>query len=631
MQRTIFSNRVRLMAAVLSAAAILPSTGARATTFLDILFGNHQRTERMGRGYYDDQGVDPSSIKRVHVSGPRYYTYKPDQLVKIDFNKLDPQITSSANADSNGATSLSLQPDVFAEALNALKATDVRATKDIAQAIVEYYSSHHAFIWVDGYNADDKAAKVAAYLAKTDEDGLDPADYTVSLPSDGFDISNLPARLQMLANFEVAMTARVLRYASDASNGRVIADRISGYHDLPRRKLDFKAILEKLASDSDPTAYLASLEPQNKWYTALKGELAKLDASNATQEDPITIAPGTLIHPGDDSAELPKVIKLIRKRASADFIASHGDVLDAYDGQTTYGKDLVAVVKDFQKEAGRQSDGIIGRNTIASLVGDPPSLKRDRILYAMERLRWLPHDLGNRFVLVNEPAFHAGYFANGDEKLGMKVVVGKPNHQTYFFTNRIQKVVFNPAWGVPRSIIFNEMMPKILADPSYLSRSGYEVTDNRGNPIPSDQIDWVRIAQTGGDVNIKQLPGASNALGRLKILFPNSHDIYMHDTPQKSYFKRSVRALSHGCIRLQHPQEMAAAVMGTSVSDLQPYFSKEENTIPVAHEMPIYVTYFTAWPNAATGMIDYYDDIYDRDGHLQKALDATHAVRAETS
>ena len=394
---------------------------------------------------------------------------------------------------------------------------------------------------------------------------------------------------------------------------------------------DLRTILDGLAKTSDPASFLEAFQPQNKWYADLKSELAKLNVAVAGASEPITIAAGTLIHPGDDSPELPNVIKLIRKRASSDYLATHAAVLDAHAGETHYGDELTAAIKDFQKEAGRQPDGVIGPNTIASLNGKPPSLKRDRVRYAMERLRWLPHDLTNRFVMINQPAYHVGYFVDGQEKLGMKVVVGKPTNQTYFFTDEIQQVVFNPSWGVPRSIIFNEMMPKILSDPSYLERSGYEVTDNRGDPIPSYMVDWPRIAQTGSDVNVRQLPGPDNALGRLKILFPNSHDIYMHDTPQKSYFTRSVRALSHGCVRLEHPQEMAAAVMGTSVDQLQPYFAKDENTIPVPSRTPIYVAYFTAWPDAQSGAVNYFDDIYKRDDYLQKAIDATEAVRTDAS
>jgi L,D-transpeptidase YcbB len=637
MNKTTSAYRLRLLAAVFSAAAFMPAA-AHATTFLDILFGNRPRPADMGRSYNDPgsygngaaRPIDPSTVKRVRVTEPIFYTYKPDPLVPIDFTKLDPQITSSAATNAQPAD-LSLQSNIFADALDAFKATHVRATKEIADAIVEYYSTHHAFMWVSGYNANAKAAKLAAFFAKAGEDGLDPADYAVGLPQDGFDLGNIPERLKVLANFEVEMSARALRYASDATSGRIIPDRLSGYHDLPEHKVDYRAVLDKLAQTDDPAAYLESMQPQNKWYVALKKELAALDAKPEPQEKPITVAPGTLIHPGDTSPELPNVLELIRRRASADFLATHGAVLAANASQTVYGSDIVALVKDYQKEAGRQPDGVIGSNTIASLVGNPPQDKRERVVDAMEGLRWLPHDLGDRFVMVNAASFHAGYYVDGNEALGMKAVVGQPSKQTYFFANEIQEVVFNPSWGVPRSIIFNEMMPKILANPGYLEQSGYEVTDDRGNRISPYDVNWVQIAQTGGNVNIKQLPGPDNALGRLKILFPNSHDIYMHDTPEKAFFARSVRALSHGCIRLQHPQEMAAAVMGTTVDQLKPYFAQDENTIRVPKKIPIYVAYFTAWPDAQTGKVDYYDDVYQRDSSLQKAIEATRAVRAETS
>ena len=156
-------------------------------------------------------------------------------------------------------------------------------------------------------------------------------------------------------------------------------------------------------------------------------------------------------------------------------------------------------------------------------------------------------------------------------------------------------VVFNPSWGVPRSIVVNEMLPRIMRDRSYLDRNGYEVYQN-GKKVSANAVNWSAVAAGKAHVGIRQKPSLDNALGELKILFPNAHDIYMHDTPAKSYFARDMRALSHGCIRLERPRERAAAVMGAKVAELNKYFGGNERGIKVKEPVPIYIAYFTAWP-----------------------------------
>jgi len=581
-------------------------------------------------------------IKRVIVKGPQVYDYRPEALVRIDFSKFDMQLTAATeNTDSQAGDAITsgmspLPPKAepaegvegFADSIEHLKATDVRAEKKIADAVVDFYTTHQTFLWSRGLEVEEKAKDVAAFFARAGEDGLDPEEYAVTIPADSFDEADKQERLQKLADFEITLTARALRYAIDAGEGRIIADRLSEMHDLPRNRVNVRDVLETLSVSDDPAAYLASFQPQNKWYADLKKSLADLeDRENEVQ---VRIAPGTLIRPGDENPEIANVVALILKKAPADYLEKYQDILTAHEGAMVYDPSLVGAIKDYQRHAGKAPDGIIGRNTIATLQGESVAVKRDRVLYAMERLRWLPHDFGSRYVFVNQPAYRAQYFADGQEKLAMNVVVGSPTHQTYFFYNKIQTVVFNPSWGVPRSIILNEMMPRILRDPSYLERNGYEVYSG-GKRVPASSVNWSRVAAGGGGVGIRQTPSLDNALGELKILFPNEHDIYMHDTPAKSYFKRDMRALSHGCIRLERPRDMAAAVLGLPVESLNKYFGKNERGVKVPEQIPVYIAYFTAWPDAATGKIRYYDDVYERDADLAKAMEKTRESRLASS
>ncbi len=354
----------------------------------------------------------------------------------------------------------------------------------------------------------------------------------------------------------------------------------------------------------------------------MKRELANTEPPSA---EPIRISLNGIIKPGDTNDQLSKVVALISRHAPAGYLAQHKQVLDTHASGDVYDPELVSAIKDYQKLSGSTPDGVIGRNTLSALQGEQSSIKRDRILYSMERLRWLPHDFGTRYVMVNQPAYRAEYFEDGKEKLAMNVVIGSPTHQTYFFYNKVQTVVFNPSWGVPRSIILNEMLPKVMRDTSYLDRNGYEVYAG-GKKVSASAVNWSAVAAGKAHVGIRQKPSLDNALGELKILFPNAHDIYMHDTPAKSYFSRDMRALSHGCIRLERPRDMAAAVLGTSVTDLEKYFGKNERGIKVKEPVPVFISYFTAWPEA-DGKIHYYGDVYDRDSGLQKAFDKTAGSR----
>jgi murein L,D-transpeptidase YcbB/YkuD len=294
----------------------------------------------------------------------------------------------------------------------------------------------------------------------------------------------------------------------------------------------------------------------------------------------------------------------------------------------SYGGDAVVLVKAFQKQKGLSPDGIIGRKTIAALMQrDDNAARIAKVEMALERLRWLPRELGNRYVFLNEPASEVSYVNGSDQPLTMRAVVGRPDAQTYFFVDHIKDVEYNPYWNVPRSIVINEMLPKLYRDGSYLDDRGYEVLNQRGRQIASNSVDWAAFARNATSVEVRQPPGRRNALGLVKIEFPNKHAIYMHDTNEKSFFKRDMRALSHGCVRLQHPREMAAAVLGKSVDYVEKRIARGENaTERVPAEIPVYLAYFTAWPDRA-GTVHYYNDVYDRDAHLKTALEKTEAAR----
>ncbi len=243
----------------------------------------------------------------------------------------------------------------------------------------------------------------------------------------------------------------------------------------------------------------------------------------------------------------------------------------------------------------------------------------------MEQLRWLPSDLSDRYVFINTPAFEATYVEDGTEKLSMRTVVGGLGTQTYFFQDEIDYVEFHPYWGVPRSILVNKYLPKLYSDPSYLDRNGFEVVNSRGQTVASSSVNW---AQYGASIpfDVRQKPGSGNALGEMKIMFPNAHAIYMHDTPEKHLFDRENRALSNGCVRLADPRAMAAAVLGWERSDVETRLQRPHSRENLSTKVPVYVAYFTAWPNQA-GEVEYFNDVYSRDEKTRTAIDKVDALR----
>ncbi|MEQ8741265.1 MAG: L,D-transpeptidase family protein, partial [Hoeflea sp.] len=333
-----------------------------------------------------------------------------------------------------------------------------------------------------------------------------------------------------------------------------------------------------------------------------------------------------MLRPGQANPELANVMAAIEKKASDELKEKHALLFASYAGKPEYDEELVGLVKDFQKELNLATDGVVGPATRRAMVGITNADKILKVQLAMERARWLPGVLAPRRVFINQPAYTASYFEGGKHELSMRVVVGTKRNQTYFFDDEIETVEFNPYWGVPQSIIFNEMVPKLRRDPSYLDRAGYELTVG-GKRVSSSNVNWSAVG-SGSRIGVRQPPSSANALGELKILFPNSHAIYMHDTPSKSLFERDTRAYSHGCIRLQDPRAMAAKVLGTSVDDIRQHIAGGQNKpVTVPEQIPVHVAYFTAWPDE-TGKVKFYADVYDRDSYLRKAIEATREVRA---
>lgn len=644
-------------ALAVAALATFGVGGAAAGNLFDALFGGPRvRVDRPDAL----EPVEPPPVPRV--AAPSYYTYRADALVRVDFRKLiaaagaveeegaDPVTHSVASADADAASPSEMvvvdeaaapaadgapqaapmvaSPDVFAAAVDGLDGYELFAEKDIADALVKFYQADPKFIWVADMAPNPQALAVMTVLADAPSQGLDARDYEIAAPE--FAGLDDHARLAALAQFEMKLSARVLRYVRDAWRGRVDPNRLSGYHDFAPKPLDYAEVMKRLGaggSGDDYRAYLESWHPKNAEYAALRQELATLRAS---QENEIVVDPDIVLRPGDSSPDFPKLLTLMERQGDADFLSKFGPALIAATGSQVYSAELAPLVKAAQQAKGLKPDGVIGPRTIAAFAGSSKADRLAKVLVAMEQMRWLPSALGVRHVLINVPEFRAAYVEGGQDKLSMKVVVGKKATQTFFFEDEIEYVEFHPYWGIPRSILVNKYLPKLYADPSYLDRIGYEITDARGRQISSSDVDWTAYG-TKIPFDVRQPPGPKNSLGEMKIMFPNAHAIYMHDTPEKELFDRDSRAYSNGCVRLQDPRGMAAAVLGWSREQVAQRLQDSGNgQVELPAKVPVYVVYFTAWPHA-DGKVVYSADVYGRDAYVRKAFDKIEEVRSPSA
>lgn len=588
-----------------------------------------------------------------------YYTYEPRKITSVNFDNLRSpfrshfgKLTSSSDTGVVQSASLS-QSDIsitvpvsrtissstndFRSHLSSygsyLSTLSLSSRSDIGSAVLSHYSKRPDFLWIGSNLRPTVAAEyVEQVLRSAYLYGLNAADYHIpALP-----VSATP---HDILTYEFLMTFRSLRYALDARYGVSSPRKISSYHGISSQPRSISKILSSITASKHPARLLRSFHPDNSMFSALRHELLNLsfDTSGLYIGDS-RIRHHTIIHPGESHKRLGMIISRISELAPSDIRARYSWILSReYEGRHTYNNDFVPLVVDMQRYLGLRPLGIIDYATLQHLFSLSSAVflrgvdahRRDMLIYSMERLRWLPDNLGDRYVLINPPSYRASIISGDRTELSMKVIVGKKANQTNFFHDEVEYVEFTPYWSVPKSIIRYEMIPELLENPTYLRDENFEVYDKKGGRLlDSTAIDWRSRNLSGEYPYVRQLPGANNALGNLKIMFPNAYAIYMHDTPDRHLFSRDDRAFSHGCIRLEYPNAMAAALLGTDLSTIEHHISLSENhQVELSKKVPIYISYFTAWPDDS-GVVRYHSDIYDRDTALSRALTLEYEARS---
>ena len=474
-----------------------------------------------------------------------------------------------------------------------------RLTTKEREAIQAFYALG-AFkpVWIVDGAFTPAAKSAAARLAAAGEDGLSASAYPVPV------LGTQGATEAQVADAELKLSAAIVLYARDARGGRLnlasIAKLITPTLDIPAPD----AVLGRIASAGPSAgALLQGYNPSQPGYLALKARLAALRGHNhAPGARSVQLPPGPVLKPGMTDPRVPML------RARFGLETRTAGTLDAGPGNPeAYDAGVAAAVTSFQRGRGLPATGTLTAQTVAALGRPDTATRTDEgeaaLLVNMERWRWLPSDLGRDYVLVNVPEFRLRVVRDGRQRDEARVIVGKVESPTPIFSGMMEYAVVNPSWNVPPSILKNEFLPGLARDPNYAARRGYEVVYRNGN------------------VSVRQPPGERNALGFIKFMFPNNHAVYLHDTPNRTLFGASQRALSHGCVRVEDPFRLADAVLPEAWSSerLKKLIGKGERQIRLSEKLPVHLAYFTTSVDE-TGTVRTAPDLYGYDARMKIAL-----------
>ena len=510
-----------------------------------------------------------------------------------------------------------LQPLVTTKQMPSLRWPDF---SDIQPTVQKFYEARsYELAWSRDGKPTSAAKGFLDAIQNAALKGLGPDDYDATL---------LVQRSQALAGsnaakaqFDAAMTVSVMRFVSDLHMGRVNPQHFSFDIHSEEKQIDLADFIANKAIDANGVPQLiTSLEPDSAIYRDTEKALARYIDLAKQQGTP---------------APLPDVAKPValgqNYTAAAQLwqrLQLEGDA-PAGDAPTTYNDALAGAVKNFQHRHGLTEDGKLTPQTLKS-INVPMSDRVAQLSYSLERWRTLPDKFVNPRLLVNLPEFLLrGYNDSHSLDFSMKVVDGKSTggHQTPIFTQTMKYLIFRPYWNVPVGIAKKELVPHMNAKPGYLEAKNYEVTTNKGVVLPSYNVSQV----AHGMVMVREKPGPGNSLGLVKFMFPNIYDVYLHSTPEVHLFARTRRDFSHGCVRVQEPDKLAAWVLnGQQDKDQQDWTldkvqeamnSGDDNKqVNLKTQLPVVIFYLTAMP-AEDGQIHFFDDIYGYDKDLKELLD----------
>jgi murein L,D-transpeptidase YcbB/YkuD len=477
--------------------------------------------------------------------------------------------------------------------------------RKVERADVEkFYVAHdYAPIWTQAGGLTENAKGVIARLKNAASDGLNPSDY----PVPDFAAAGTP---DGLADADLKLTSSMLDYARQAQSGRMHWSQLSGDIQYPEHPIDPTEVLNNVTTAKDASTALDSYNPPQKLYKELKKKLAELRGQG--DKPVITIADGAVLrYTPPRGKKQPEAV--MEDPRVPDLRAKLGITENADDDH--YDAKVAEAVRSFQENADLKPTGMLDSRTVAVLNSPKRDKIIDTVMVNMERWRWLPRDLGapsigDAYVILNIPDYTLKVMQHGGQIWTTRVVTGKPGiHATPLLTETMKYITVNPTWNVPPSIVYNEYLPALQQDPTVLERMGLRLEHNRD-----------------GSVHISQPPGEANALGRVRFNFPNKFLVYQHDTPDKYLFEKSERAFSHGCMRVQYPDQYAAVLLGITAPNehytpekIRGMYGNSEIDLKFPTPIPVNITYQTAFVDDA-GKLQIRKDIYGRDATMIEML-----------
>ncbi|HSJ25956.1 MAG TPA: L,D-transpeptidase family protein [Longimicrobiales bacterium] len=476
-------------------------------------------------------------------------------------------------------------------------------TVRLSAPTLEFYAlRQHRPAWWGRRGLDDRGAALLAALGDTESDGLPSARYrhdvVTSLlstldPEDRGDRLPDSVAVRYRAAVDVLLTEGMVRYAGDLVTGTLDPADAGVDWRIERESARHAAVLENLDAGRDPQDILAQLRPSLPYYDRMRTALAQYRAAAERGGWP-QLPENETLKEGDRS----DAVAALRQRLLLGTDAREAELARAGEADPSlFDAQLKEAVQHFQHRHSIEADGAVGGGTLKEL-NHPVEDRIAEMKLNLDRWRWLPNELGERFVMVNIAGFELEVVEDGRAIESMNVVVGRLDRQTPVFADSIQFVVVNPYWNVPNGIFEKDVQPKMQADPMYLVRNNMEMVDGR----------------------VRQKPGPTNSLGRFKFLFPNEFDVYLHDSPERHLFSRTSRDFSSGCIRIERPEDFARLLLDMQTDagsgQLDSHLTHwNEQWMRLDRPLPVYLLYFTAWVEE-DGTVRFHHDVYNRDEML---------------
>ncbi|MBN1154708.1 L,D-transpeptidase family protein [candidate division KSB1 bacterium] len=420
-----------------------------------------------------------------------------------------------------------------------------------------------------------------------------------------------------LVDLELLLTDAFLIYGSHLLAGRINPQTIDSEWFANRRETDLAAILQDALETNQINEALNGLKPPQSGYARLRDAYVRYMEIAEKGNWPV-IPEGPKLQQGN----YDRRVTLLRDRliATGDYTGDLSAAEEFFDDK------LETAIRTFQKRHGLDEDGVLGVETLAAL-NVPVTHRINQIKVNLERWRWLPQDLGKRYILVNIANFELEVIEDNQLVLEMRVVVGKQYRRTPVFSDKMTYLVFCPYWHVPPNIAVQDKLPVIRTDSTYLFKQNMKVFQGWGadtQEINPGTINWSKLSASNFPYRLRQDPGPNNALGRIKFMFPNQFNVYLHDTPSRELFQKTTRTFSSGCIRIEKPVELAEYVLRGdpkwNPDKIRATINKWiEQTVSLPEPIPVHLLYWTAWANE-NGTIQFRNDIYGRDRLLQEAL-----------